>query len=141
MMDNFVKNSKTVLRKTMLLLVLVIAISSSVSAQYVNRDVAIARLEAKSTQVSQAISSLPQGSLDYRFGLVQLFSYKAIYADLVGNNTTVVQAVDKLFADLGGKTDSVEGFHATIVEYNKKYKVNGFDVFQVIKNDVKELLK
>jgi hypothetical protein len=142
MMDNFVKIFKTVLKRTMVVMVLLVAISASVSAQgFVSREIAIARLEAKATQVQQAISALPQNSLDYRFGTVQLHSYKAIYSEIVGNNASVSEAVDKLFATLSNNNDSVDGFHATIVEYNKKNKVSGFDVYQVIKNDVKQLLK
>lgn len=141
MKDNFVTTFKAVLRRAMLLLVLVVAVSVSASAQFVNRAEAIARLETRSTQVQQAISSLSQNSLDYRYGIVQLFSYKAIYSELVGTNATVAQAVDKLFIELNGKSDSVDGIHATIIEYNKRNPLTGFDIYQAIRNDVKQLLK
>lgn len=141
MKDNFVTTFKAVLRRAMLLLVLVVAVSASASAQYVSRAEAIVRLESRSNQVQQAISTLSQNSLDYRYGVVQLFSYKAIYSELIGTNATVAQAVDKLFIELNGKSDSVDGIHATILEYNKKNPVTGFDIYEAIRKDVKQLLK
>jgi hypothetical protein len=142
MMDNFVTNFKMGLKKSLVLVVMMITISVSMNAQYMGRDKALSTLENKSTYVSQAISTLPSASLDYRYGLVQLFTYKAIYSEIQSStNLSTKDAVNAVFARIDGRLDSMGEHHATMAEYNRKYKVIGFDLYQSIKNEIKELLR
>ncbi len=141
MMDNFVTNFNNVLKRCMVVVVLIVSISASISAQtYVGKTEAIARIETKATQIQTSISSLPTSSLEYRYGVLQLFTYKAIYSELQGQPDTKT-AVETVFAGLTSGIDSMGDHLATITEYNKKNKLSGFDIYQPIKKEVNQLLK
>jgi hypothetical protein len=141
MNGNFVTTNNSGMKRSLMALVVFFFAVVSLSAQYAGKEVAIQRLQTRATQVSAAISNLPQSSLEYRYGTLQISTFKNIYAELVATSATVKEAVDKVFADLNGNLDSIDEFGTTMTEYNKKHKLSGFDLFQPIKDEVKSLLK
>lgn len=145
MKDNFVKVFRMAGLGKLVMVCLVFVgatVFNTLSAQYMGKQQAISVLEAKATSVSQAISNLPTQSVDYRYGEFQIFTYKAIYAKIQDSNTTVADAVETVFANMGGQTtDRMSEYHATMVEYNKKYQVSNFDLYYAIKSHIKSLLK
>lgn len=144
MKDNFVKVFRMAGLGKLVMVCLVFVgatVFNTLSAQYMGKQQAIAVLEAKETSVSQAISNLPTQHVDYRYGQFQIFTYKAIYEKIQDSNTTVADAVNAVFATMSGQTDRMSEYHATMVEYNKKYQVGNFDIYYAIKSHINALLK
>ncbi|MBK8701550.1 MAG: hypothetical protein IPN29_19180 [Saprospiraceae bacterium] len=114
---------------------------SSLSAQYVGKSEAIARLEQASNTLSQNIANLPPQLLDYRYGQFRLFMYRAIHAELVEGNSTVAESVNNTFLLLGEHADSMMEYHALMAEFNKVHPHTNMDFYYTMKTEIKELLK
>ncbi|MBK8700844.1 MAG: hypothetical protein IPN29_15385 [Saprospiraceae bacterium] len=118
------------------------SIFSSLSAQYVGREQAIERLTQATTSVMTSISNLPNTTVEYRYGRLQISTYKALYGELVNSNASVANAVTTVFAQLDKRTDSNGEKVAAMTAYNKKYpETDTFDIFHTLKKHINDLLK
>ena len=144
MKDNFVKVLRMAGLGKLVMVCLVFvgaSVFSTLSAQYVGKQQAISDWKRSAHQSARQLAIyLPSTGLPLWYSSRFLFTRRSMQK-LVDSNTTVADAVESVFATMSGKTDRMSEYHATMVEYNKKYQVGNFDIYYAIKTHIKALLK